>query len=80
MTDSASQQTAARRVERLSNGEYLVIQPLDDWHEAKCKNDLLSCTPMAPRVNWSLIAVRTCLMIMALLVFYRLLQLSKIIS
>jgi hypothetical protein len=86
MTHEASSQTAATphaaavRVECLPNGEFLVIHPLDDVAEKKCETENLGYAPMTPMVKWSLIALRTYLIIMALMVFYRCLQLARLID
>jgi hypothetical protein len=80
MTDEPSPQTTAKRIERLPNGEFLVFYPLDDSTEQKCETESLGYAPMTPIVKWSLIALRSYLIIMALMVFYRCLQLAHIID
>lgn len=80
MTASDPHPAGARRTERLANGEFLVVHPLDDEAEEKCETGMLGYTPMTPMVRWSLIALRSYLIIMALMVFYRCLQLARIID
>ena len=80
MTTEESQGSAPRRIERLSNGEFLVIHPLDDLAEGKLRTEDLGYAPMTPMVRWSLIALRSYLIIMALLVLYRCLQLARIVG
>jgi hypothetical protein len=76
----ASHDGAATRVEHLANDEFLVIHPLDVTAEDKCETETLGYTPMTPMVRWSLIALRTYLIIMAVMVFCRCLQLARIIG
>jgi hypothetical protein len=64
MTDEPSPQTTAKRIERLPNGEFLVFYPLDDSTEQKCETESLGYAPMTPIVKWSLIALRSYLIIM----------------
>jgi hypothetical protein len=59
MTDEPSPQTAAKRIERLPNGEFFVIHPLDDSREEKNETKSLGYAPMAPMVKWSLVALRS---------------------
>jgi hypothetical protein len=56
------------------------IHPLDDVAEGKCETENLGYAPMTPMVKWSLITLRTYLIIMALMVFYRCLQLARLIE
>jgi hypothetical protein len=80
MTQESPHERTAKRVEHLPSGEFLVIHPLDDEAEDKCETEKLGYTPMTPMVRWSLIALRSYLIIMALMVLYRCLQLAKIIG
>lgn len=80
MTDKAEHETAANGVKRLPNGEYLVVHPLDDIAEQKVKTEGLGYASMTPMVRWSLIALRSYLIIMTLMVVYRCLQLAHIIN
>jgi hypothetical protein len=57
-----------------------VIHPLDDVAEGKCETENLGYAPMTPMIRWSLIALRSYLIIMALLALYRCLQLAHIIG
>jgi hypothetical protein len=80
MNDTHAAESTARRIERLPDGTFLVVHPLDDVEEEKCQTDNLGYTPMTPMVKWSLIALRTYLIVMALMVLYRCLQLAGIIG
>jgi hypothetical protein len=80
MSGAHTAELTARRVERLPDGALLVVHPLDDVAEEKCQTDNLGYAPMTPTVKWSLIALRTYLIVMALMVLYRCLQLAGIIG
>jgi hypothetical protein len=53
----------------MPNREFLVIHPPDDFAEAKCETKNLGYAPMTPMVRWSLIALRSYLIIMAMMLF-----------
>ena len=80
MTDAEAAGIAGGRIERLPDGKYLVVHPLDDVAEQKCDTENLGYAPMTPMVRWSLIALRGYLILMTLMVIYRCLQLAHIIS
>jgi hypothetical protein len=48
-----------------------VIHPLDDTPELKCDPDRLGRMALRPVVKWSLLALRSYLIVMILLVGYR---------
>jgi hypothetical protein len=50
---------------------YRVIHPLDDTPELKCDPDRLGRMALRPVVKWSLLALRSYLIVMILLVGYR---------
>jgi hypothetical protein len=79
MNNAHAAEARARRVKLLPDGALLVVHPLDDLAEEKCQTDNLGHTPMTPMVKWSLIALRTYLIVMALMVLYRCLQLAGLI-
>ncbi len=79
-TDTEAARIAGRRIERLPDGKYLVVHPLDDVAEHKCDTENLAYAPMTPMVRWSLIALRSYLILMTLMVIYRCLQLTRVIS
>lgn len=80
MTNSGSEKTASGRIGRLPDGKFLVVHPLDDVAEHKCDTESLGYAPMTPTVRWSLIALRSYLVVMTLMVVYRCLQLAHIIN
>jgi len=80
MAPRDSQDRRARRIEHLPDGSYLIIHPLDDTAENKCETEHLGHAPMTPMVRWSLIALRAYVVIMVVMVFYRCLQLARIIG
>jgi hypothetical protein len=55
---------------------FQVIHPLDDIEEKKVNVDDLGLMPMTRSVKWSLIALRTYLVVMVGLVFVKVLHLS----
>ena len=55
---------------------FRIIHPLDDTREEKVNVDDLGPMPMTKTVRWSLIALRTYLVLMAALVFAKVIQLS----
>jgi hypothetical protein len=67
-----------KRIERLSDLEVLVIRPVDDATKEKCETE--GHAPMTPIMKWSLIVLRADLIIIALMGFYRPLQLAKMIG
>jgi hypothetical protein len=80
MTNDASRETVANRTRRLADGGFLVVHPLDDVAEQKCETEGLGYTPMTPMIRVSLIALRSYIVIMALMVLYRCLELAKFIG
>jgi hypothetical protein len=59
---------------------FKVIHPLDDMPEEKVNVDCLGPMPMTRSVRWSLIALRTYLGLMVLLVFFKVLGLAGLLG
>lgn len=68
--------THAARPDRLKNGHFLVVHPLDDLPERKADISRLGFIRMTRAVTISLIALRAYLILMALLVAYHVIDLA----
>jgi hypothetical protein len=55
---------------------FRVVHPLDDVPEAKCSPEALGKMAMTPAVRISLLLLRSYLLVMVALVFYRVVDLS----
>jgi hypothetical protein len=56
--------------------DFLVVHPLDDVPEQKREVDKLGPIHMTPTVRWSLIALRSYLILMGLLLAYHMAELA----
>ena len=64
----------------LPENHYIVVHPLDDVPEQKVDTDTLGPMPMTTSVKISLLALRSYLVIMVLLVLYHVLDLAGLFS
>jgi hypothetical protein len=64
----------------LPENHYVVVHPLDDVPEEKVDTETLGPMPMTTSVKISLLALRSYLVIMVLLVLYHVLELARLFS
>jgi len=76
ITNTLNPEEVLRHGYDASLNRYIVVHPLDDIPETKVDTETLGPMAMTASVRWSLVSLRGYLILMLVLVFYRVLEMS----